>query len=305
MSRFTPVKQPDGSTCYSGPECKLHGAYNRIQKLQKQISTTLALPTTFPQPEIENNRFTPTPVTISWEGLGKASFDREELWTKLKASLEVSYPSGFRVEVSKVVEQEINKYPENRFFDYNVEFFDNKGNNVGKAYRLVFPSSHKVEHADLSLDAGYRGNGFIDAFLSQSEEMYKAMGLTHIITDAKTDPEIGYVGAYVWAKKWYFDFDGAPTDLINEIKYRLWKIEDEEWQQSYDSKAEWHKIYPRLNPNSRDYKELDELLNRFEYDDMPSPIEVTELKGNDGKLGKRLLTEHWLYWKGIRELFND
>ncbi len=37
---YPPVKQPDGTTCYSGPNCRLHGVYNtqsQIHNAQSKI----------------------------------------------------------------------------------------------------------------------------------------------------------------------------------------------------------------------------------------------------------------------------
>lgn len=52
--RFAGIKQADGTTCYSGPECKLHGTYNRSQTnpLQENLllsKTVVELAENFPQ----------------------------------------------------------------------------------------------------------------------------------------------------------------------------------------------------------------------------------------------------------------
>ncbi len=40
-TRHTPIKQPDGTYCYSGPNCRRHGNQNKTVKLQNQISSLL------------------------------------------------------------------------------------------------------------------------------------------------------------------------------------------------------------------------------------------------------------------------
>ncbi|MFD4443154.1 toxin glutamine deamidase domain-containing protein [Nocardia sp. NPDC058519] len=184
----------------------------------------------------------------------------------------------FDVRIDEAEYQDVdNRYDMQAQFKVIASVHDTELGKVGIIKYFIYADHNgklALFHQLIKLDPIAQGRRFSEHYTNAMNEYYLRSHIHRVEIQAALDG-----GGYAWARRG-FDFDPDPKKLklsVSNIKSRIGAIYDE------CSQAE--------------RSQLDEILERFSGDisEYPRPIELANLAGDDGKLGKRLMrgSEWW------------
>ena len=168
--------------------------------------------------------------------------------------------------------------------DYASTLRDRDDTNIGQAIRTLHLDGKfgpEMEHTSMKVDRDWQGKGIASALNAQAEKVYREIGVKRITVHAVSDPPSGYVGGYVWARRGY---TWANPETAGRIADRIEGLS-------------------RIHGDpGRDVLDAIKGLRSGKLETMPTPWDISELRGNygDGRIGRAALLES--VWDGVRWL---
>lgn len=145
-----------------------------------------------------------------------------------------------------------------------------------------------VKNNGLNLDRKFRTETFTSELEDTLDDWHRTLGCAQVKLLAKSsiiskDPDEHMVGAYVWAKRNSYQWDGKPAEVIERV---------EELLDENDFPKQYSPLLRRM---------LDD-FNSENPENWPKPGDIAALDGGD--LGKRILLAN-VSWNGKRSLVFD
>lgn len=165
------------------------------------------------------------------------------------------------------------------------DIFDADGNPIGDFHRQYFRDAEGrlvANHESFKLDEAHRGHGFSLAFSKSMEDYYRRSGVDRIEICARDED-----GGVAWARAGY-DWDPDSTRYRISVENLTARIDDMISRTGEFSAADRAELAALKEGLARSYALA------------PSPTEIVTLRGDDGKLGEKLMRGST--WYGMKKL---